>query len=410
MESRHAVHCACYSQDPEDTLNILHAETFLELSGLLFLGYVLLARELQRRAVEFVALQPDQGSEVLPESAPEDQPQAETGVASEVPQVPVRLVAPPPPSPAQEIERLRLLARERGQGAVPELARALRNPSPQVAEAAANMLGQIGGRTALLALMAADRGESEGEILAAASFPEATPTWEAARPRSPLPSPPPSPVLVAPPEPESSSEESEEAEEWEPAGWSPEGGRGTSGEPKGDEPPPPPALRLYEPLARNGFRALHRYSPHDLLDLSEAEVAEVLMGLAKNRAEKPALRYFAIKNLVRFEHPDIRETLLDLLTDILPLVRYACAEALSLKGNSDSVPALVEALEDSEASVRASAAHTLAALGGDIAIRPLLGLRDDEDEVVRYAARRALEAIGKRKKIGALLLRRASVS
>lgn len=164
-----------------------------------------------------------------------------------------------------------------------------------------------------------------------------------------------------------------------------------------------PVLKLYEPLARNDFKALHRYCPHDPRDLDEEGLAEVLLRLIEDRSAKPALRYFALKNLVRFRHRDIAETLEDMLADPLPLVRYAAADALAVHGNEGAVALLVEALEDVEGSVRASAAHTLAVLGGDMAIRPLLSLRDDPDEVVRYAARRALDAIGKRKKITKLL-------
>ena len=73
---------------------------------------------------------------------------------------------------------------------IPELARALRSPLPEVAQAAANLLGEIGGRTALLALMAADRGETESEILATvvgdAEEAREHRAWEAAVPQEPV--------------------------------------------------------------------------------------------------------------------------------------------------------------------------------------------------------------------------------
>jgi HEAT repeat protein len=250
---------------------------------------------------------------------------------------------------------------ELDRGATPEsvaaAGRLLGDPVPEVAEAAANALGRIGGQQALSLLLDADAG---------VQLPMPTASREGP------------PLLVSVPAP--ADEDSLPPEDT---------GR--------------PALRLSDPLSRSGYRALHRYTPHDPLSLEEPELVAALLALVTNKAERSAARYFGIRNLTRYQHPDIQDTLRDLLRDPLPLVRYAAAESLTTHGDADSVADLVACLEDPEANVRASAAHTLAALGGDMAIRPLLELRDDEDEVVRYAACRALDAIGKRKKIGALL-------
>lgn len=346
-------------------MTILQPETFLELSGALALGYVLLVRDLKRRARALqLPAPPDAGSpEAPPTLAPARTPADD-----------------PAPGP-----RLEALARSHGRAAIPALAEALRHPDPVVAERAANLLGEIGGEAALAALLAADTEAPAG---------------------SPRAAPPEAPA--APEAPAEAGAASEAVARWFHTPFQAQPGEPLA-DPEGDA-SAPPAMRLYEPLARNDFRALHRYTPHDPRQLDEAAVAAALLKLAANHGEKPALRYFAVKNLARFQHPDIAESLLDLLEDPLPLVRYAAAEGLAVHGDQEAVSALVESLEDAEGSVRASAAHTLAVLGGDMAIRPLLSLRDDEDEVVRYAARRALEAIGERKKIGPLLRRAPNAS
>lgn len=379
--------------------DLTSSSVFLELSGVLFTAYVVLAR--QNR--EAVRSQREVGGSFwadLEAAAAEPLELAPPAYAREpLPAPPVRRPARPAsatPSPAARQvtpQALRRLVDEEGEAAVPTLARALRSPDPAVGEAAANLLGEIGGSAALQALLEAD---SPIEDLPA---PSARPTRRAtSRPATRAPNPAPIPEVEEPPPGSWAPQSLHEAFETpfsRPAGSRPEVDPGDEGV--------LPVLKLYEPLARNDFRALHRYCPHDPRDLDEEGLTEVLLRLVEDRTAKPALRYFAVKNLVRFRHRDIAETLEDMLADPLPLVRYAAADALAVHGDEGAVALLVEALEDSEGSVRASAAHTLAVLGGDMAIRPLLSLRDDPDEVVRYAARRALDAIGKRKKITRLL-------
>lgn len=406
---------------------LLGPGVFLEVSGLLFMTYVVLAR----RARSHVALR-DQAPSLAAAAAPSESAgptepaspadrDARPAVArprSTAPRVaatgdlprpteaarpgPIADPAltpspdgPPAPEPPEALTRvtvdsLRLLVQREGRGAVPALSEALGSPSAEVAQAAANLLGQVGGPEALAALLQADQG-----VRPVKELPGSRSAWGTPELDTEAPSPAP-------------------RESLRPAGGAAGRVRRFFQTPfqRPVEPPPspeeetvPPALRLFEPLARQDFRALHRYSPHDPRELDEKDLAQALIQLVENPEEKPALRYFATKNLVRFRHPDIRECLLDQLKAPLPLIRYAAADALAVHGDSEAVPHLVEALGDPEGSVRASAAHTLAVLGGDQAIRPLLGLREDADEVVRYAARRALDAIGKRKKISSLLRR-----
>jgi hypothetical protein len=368
------------------TPDLTSSSVFLELSGVLFTAYVVLAR----RNREAARSQLEGGDGLWAELESPRAAAAEFPVRERAPRAPSADHVAPRPPPSHTPASLRRLVDQLGQGAVPELAEALRCPDPKVGEAAANLLGELGGPAALRALLDAD-----------------TPTQDLDAPGPPLAAR--RPTRTATPAPPAPSEP-----EGAPGSWAPQSLKEALetpfARPAGDKPAPEaeeeavlPVLKLYEPLARNDFRALHRYCPHDPRDLDEEGLAEVLLRLVEDRSAKPALRYFSLKNLVRFRHRDIAETLEDMLADPLPLVRYAAADALAVHGDEGAVALLVEALEDPEGSVRASAAHTLAVLGGDMAIRPLLSLRDDPDEVVRYAARRALDAIGKRKKITRLL-------
>lgn len=326
----------------------LDPRTFVELSAGLCLAYVVLAWRLKDAARRVRALgdrDEDRRGDPLPLAAPPARPALPAGLAAG--------------DLDSRLETMRDLAEERGPDAVPFLAALLLDEVAEVATEAANLLGSIGGPEALRALLEADGAAS----------------------------PVPAPAPEAPAEPEA-----------------PEEAR---------LPPPAPApsagaAGLSDPLRKAGYRALHRYTPHDPEGLDDPALIGVLLALARASDEPPALRYYALRDLAPYDHPDIPETLLDLLEDPLPLIRYSAAEQLGVHGDADAVPALVEALEDPVGNVRASAAHTLATLGGDIAIRPLLSLRDDPDEVVRYAARRALDAIGKRKRIGGLLSKVAS--
>ncbi len=374
-------------------VDVISAGAFIEFSGLLFITYVAMARKSRGKAL---ARLDDQGFDLSALAATQPLTPTENGYRLAEPEAPVGPApraplplqaaspsddAPPPSAPWSEdaIEDLEKLAQQKGEGAIPALAKALRSSDPRLAETAANLLGEIGGSQALQALLAVDtpsnskEGLEQLEAIASRSDPNpAQAGWVQSTMEEAFQTPFQNPIPTTKPEVEES-------------------------------PSSLPAMRLFEPLSRNDFRALHRYCPHDPRELDEGELAAVLLRLTENRSEKAALRYFATKNLVRFRHRDIQETLLDLLSDPLPLVRYAAADALAVHGDMETVPFLVEALGDPEGSVRASAAHTLAVLGDDIAIRPLLDLREDEDEVVRYAARRALEAIGRRKKISALI-------
>lgn len=336
--------------------------TFLEASGAALVAYVVLVRGLKERALARLDANAEEDATGAPDALDQRTQPAIQDPAHDlrVGSLSVRLAA------------MEATATARGPQAVPALAALLTDPTPEVAEHAANLLGRIGGREALLALLAADQA--------------------------------PQPVAASPPPPTASTSE-ETASPPAPAGLDLTAAEGDQLPEDDQDAPGRACLRLLEPLTRSGFRPLHRYTPHDPRDLNEAELAAALLALARNVGEKGALRYFAVQNLAKFRHPDIGETLRDLLSDPTALVRYAAAECLTTHGDADAVPALVAALSDPEGNVRASAAHTLAALGGDQAIRPLLGLRDDPDEVVRYAARRALAQIGKRKKMGSLLRR-----
>ncbi len=341
--------------------------TFLAGSGLLLAAYLWLTRELRPAA---------RRRRPLFEGGPGTEIPDEGTALAEIARASTR--APLwEGDPDEQIRRLKRIAGERGEDAVPLLAARLGDPVPEIAAAAAECLAGIGGAAALSALLSADGKAAAIQDRRPGRLPVAeAPAGDYDLER----------LDAAPGAPPPSATDSNRA-----AGRSQGPARGAA------------AHRLPEPLAKSGYRALHRYTPHDPETLTEAELVRVLTAMAGSAEERPALRYYALRSLDAFRATGIGESLVDLLSDPLPLVRYAAAESLATHGDGDSVPWLVGALSDPEPNVRASAAHSLAVLGGDRAIRPLLDLRDDPDPTVRYAVRRALEEIGRRKKMGNLL-------
>lgn len=491
---------------------IWRSDIFLHVSGVLFLAYLLMVRRLKERARTYAEdgfwqpeadedldlqddfeawFDPEEDGpiegipEVLAES-PFRRPEVAPRPSSQAPPPPLRLhqrpaaprvaspspLRPPPESTSffregARVRELVALVRQRGHGALDLLAENLQDPSPKVSEAAAHLLGYLGGPEALEILLQADQGAkapspsrvdlSQGprnpprsshfrrgrDPGLAPAFqdlePEvgSNPKPKASTQAKPKPKPKASRVahkapsaevarnedlptkssLPPPPKPARPKRSSRTGQAYSETRYP--GSRDPGPLPSSEEHPiwdqarpelqperaTAPTLKLFEPLARNGFRALHRYTPHDPRELTEEELVQALLALVTNPSESPSLRHFGIKNLTRFPHPEVTPVLIDLLRDPLPVVRYAAAESLGSHGGKEALPHLLACLDDPEGTVRASAVHTLSQIGNSDLIRPFLKLRQDPDELVRAAVERALREVGHRRKMGALFRR-----
>ena len=110
-------------------------------------------------------------------------------------------------------------------------------------------------------------------------------------------------------------------------------------------------------------------------------------------SDNPTLVQSAIYGMGLSSNPSWLPTVVDEMSNPLPVLRFEAATACGLLGDEGVVPYLLRLLRDDDAEVRLASIKALGLIGGPVAKNVLQQHLSDDDEAIEEAAREALVSL-----------------